>query len=199
MFSEFWVWLRMGLSHIADLQGYDHILFIVALVAVYTARQWRTLLWLVTAFTLGHSITLVLATMGVVNVNPSLVEVWIPLTIILTCIFNIVAPDQEEQRIRPTYWQKYVIALGFGLVHGLGFSNFLREILGEEESLLLPLFSFNVGLEVGQLLIVAIALTISTLVLRHTKLKPREWVIFVSAGALGLACWVFYTRASEMW
>lgn len=186
MDSTFFVYLRLGFEHIVDPGAWDHLLFVIALVAIYTIREWKHLLVLVTAFTVGHSLTLALATLQLVTVDSGLVEFLIPVTIFLTAIVNIV-----EVRLRAELggddsslaWRiKYGLALVFGLIHGLGFSNFLRAILGGEESLLLPLFSFNVGLEFGQVLILSITLVISSMVVR-TALTQRTWAMLLSAAA----------------
>ena len=132
MISEFLVYLRLGFEHISDLAGYDHILFIAALCAVYQWDQWRQLLWLVTAFTLGHSVTLALATLNLITINDALVEFLIPATIFVTSVLNIVEADPAPHRVAATRrsWRfKYGLALGFGLIHGMGFSNFLRAVL----------------------------------------------------------------------
>ena len=133
MLSEFQVFLRLGFEHIADPRGYDHILFVVALCAGYQPRHWRKLLILVTAFTIGHSFTLVLATLRLISINDDLVEFLIPLTILITSLIKIVAySPKEADRIKGRWVRrlKYGLALAFGLIHGLGFSNVLRAILG---------------------------------------------------------------------
>ena len=184
MESTFFVYLRLGFAHIADLSAYDHLLFVIVLVAIYTLREWKHLLVLVTAFTIGHSVTLALATLRLVTIDTGLVEFLIPVTIFLTAVVNVI-----EVRLRAVLgtddstlaWRiKYVLALVFGLIHGLGFSNFLRAILGEEESLLLPLFSFNVGLEFGQILILSVTLVVSSVVVRTTALTQRTWAMLLS-------------------
>jgi hypothetical protein len=168
MGSEFAVYFRLGIEHIADLRGYDHILFIAALTVAYALAEWRRLLIVVTAFTLGHSITLALATIGLVAVNAGLVELLIPATILVTSVFNIAdsraASGEQESttRVRRHHFILYFLAGGFGLIHGLGFSSFLRAVLGGEVSIVLPLFAFNVGLEIGQILIVAVLFGLGT-------------------------------------
>lgn len=186
MNTTFSVYLQLGLEHILDLAGYDHILFVVALAALYTLQHWRHLLVLVTAFTLGHSLTLALATLNLVRVNSDLVELLIPLTILATALLNIgeIIWDQhlrEEDVESKRGWQaKYLLAAGFGLIHGLGFSNFLRAVLGGEESLLLPLFAFNVGLELGQVVILIGVLLFAEFATRTGALARRTWGLIVS-------------------
>jgi hypothetical protein len=195
MGSEFLVFLRLGFEHITDPGGYDHLLFVAALTAVDLGR-WRRLFWLVTAFTVGHSVTLALATLDLIRVSDPLVEILIPVTIAATCAVNLFYRGGEGESDRggeapgagPTRDARirYGLAMGFGLIHGLGFSNFLRAALGAEESIFTPLFAFNVGLEVGQLAIVA-ALSIVALALMKWLGMPRRWWVVGVSVIAGLA------------
>ncbi len=187
MGSEILTYLRLGVHHIADLRGYDHILFIAALTVAYRPGEWRRLLWLVTAFTLGHSITLALATLDLVRVNSHLVEIAIAGTIVITSLVAIattvrVNAGGAEPVSSGGQLVRYGLAAGFGLIHGLGFSTFLRSLLGGEESIFAPLLSFNVGLELGQLLIVLAILIVGITAERLLGLKRRDWVLVVSGG-----------------
>lgn len=191
-------YFRLGFEHIADVAGYDHILFVAALCAVYRIRDWRPLLILVTAFTIGHSITLALATMGAISVNQTWIEFAIPVTIVITSILNIrdhSDPEAPHRAWDPTHRLKYALALGFGLVHGLGFSSFLRAILGDEESILLPLFSFNLGLEVGQVMIAASFLLVSFAMVAGFGMKRREWNLVLSGATAGVATILIVEKA----
>lgn len=197
MHSTFAVYLQLGFDHIADLRGYDHILFVVALSAGYGLAHWRRLLVLVTAFTVGHSLTLALATLRLVSVSSAWVEFLIPLTIVATGVFTIVETASTPRRLHhPERAQrvKYGMALFFGLIHGLGFSTFLRAMLGEEESIALPLFSFNVGLEIGQIVILTAALAVSAAVARWTPLRARRWAMVLSGGTALAAAYLVATR-----
>ncbi len=184
MLSEFLTYFRLGVGHIADLKGYDHILFIVALTAGYAPRDWRRLLWLVTAFTFGHSATLALATLELVRVQASLIEFLIPVTIVITAGYSLISrrrADSSGEPFRPErHALLYALAGSFGLIHGLGFSNFLRAVLGGEESILLPLFAFNVGLEIGQLAIVAAILMAGAVACEVAGLSRRRWATALS-------------------
>lgn len=198
MTSTFTVYLELGFDHIADLGGYDHILFIVALAAGYGLAEWRHLLVLVTAFTVGHTVTLALATLRLVSVPSTWVEFLIPLTIVATGTYSlwetrghasedvtgVAVDDADRRRARAT---KYTMALVFGLIHGLGFSSYLRALLGEEESILMPLLSFNVGLEVGQFAILVCVLLITAAITGFSPLRPRTWTRILSLGAVGPA------------
>jgi hypothetical protein len=189
LLSEFAVYFRLGFRHIADLGAYDHMLFIAALTVAYPAAAWRRLVWLVTAFTLGHSVTLALATLDVVRVGARLVELLIPVTIVLTGLAAVFLSRGEDETHGPPGSQvpQYALAAGFGLIHGLGFSNYLRSLLGGEESIVRPLFAFNVGLEIGQLLIVGVVLLLGVLLPRLLRLTRREWVLLVSGGTVAVA------------
>lgn len=187
MSSAFSVYFRLGLEHILDPKGYDHILFIVALCAVYALADWRRLLWLVTAFTIGHSVTLALATFDLVHVETRFVELLIAATILFTSVMGIVQTERDRKSYRrkgDLSRIKYALALGFGLIHGLGFSTFLRSVLGGEDSIVLPLFAFNVGLEIGQIAIVVALLVVGVLIARLTRMDVPSWT-FVLLGATG--------------
>jgi hypothetical protein len=187
MLSEFTTYFRLGLGHIADLRGYDHILFLVALTAGYAAREWKRLLWLVTAFTLGHSLTLALATLDIVRVNGGLVELLIAVTIVVAGIYGIARGWRSARAVASKDGRQgllYAMAGGFGLIHGLGFSTFLRSLLGDEDSIVWPLFSFNLGLEVGQLVIVGAILLVGAVLCEAAGLARRRWAVVLSAGTV---------------
>ena len=183
--SEFAVYLRLGFTHVADIQAYDHILFIAALCAGYGLTDWRRLFWLATAFTVGHSVTLALATLHLVVIPTTLVETLIPITIIATSVVNIAGREGHARQL--DIRGKYAMALGFGLIHGMGFSNFLRAVLGGEESILIPLFAFNIGIEIAQLAVIAALLALTALLVRVLGLLMRSWVLVLSGATLGIA------------
>lgn len=191
MQSVFQTYLQLGFSHISDLEGYDHILFIVALCAIYQLREWKSVALLATAFTIGHSITLALAVLGVIPVNAAWIEFLIPVTIALTAFYNVVAHRKAgSNRVwDPTMKVNYGFAALFGLIHGMGFSNFLRSSLmpGQEDQLVTQLLAFNIGVELGQLAIVAVVLALSAVALQLMRVRQREWNLFISGGAFGLA------------
>ena len=148
-------------------------------------RDWKKILILVTAFTIGHSLTLALATLKVVKVDTDLVEFLIPVTIALTCLSNIFKPKPAGGT---GYVQlNYALALFFGLIHGLGFSNYLSALLGRESSIFQPLLAFNIGLEVGQLVIVSIFLIVSSLMVGILGVKRKEWILIISSIVLGMS------------
>lgn len=190
--SLFELYFKLGLQHIADLKGYDHILFILILCAVYGFKEWRRILILITAFTLGHSLTLALATLDLIRVDGDLIEFLIPLTIFITALANVLTRMQRVSRLH--HYFKYSTALFFGLIHGLGFSNYLRSLLGSEKGLLLPLFSFNLGIEAGQILIVAVIMLLTFFIVDLLKFPKREWHVLLSGAGLGISLILMYER-----
>ncbi|MBY0435152.1 MAG: HupE/UreJ family protein [Cyclobacteriaceae bacterium] len=182
--SEFQLYFVLGKDHILDYaNGYDHILFVLALCAVYVVRDWKHVLVLVTAFTIGHSITLALATLNVITVNAPLVEFLIPLTIFITATSNLFRKETTQSKVQINY----ILALVFGLVHGMGFSNYLRALLGKDHSIVMQLFAFNVGLEFGQIIIVGIFLAVSFIAIDLAKTNRRDWKMVLSSAIAGIA------------
>lgn len=186
--SEFQAYLQLGFDHITDSNGYDHILFIVALCTIYTLIDWKKVIILVTAFTIGHSITLALSTMGLISIRPDVIELLIPVTILFTAILNFFHQTPKSSYVREkTYSPRYPLALTFGLIHGLGFSNYLRALLGKEADIVEPLLGFNVGLELGQLIIVFIILAIAFVAIEILRLSKLRWNDIISGIIVGMA------------
>ena len=176
--NDFIFYFQQGLDHILDINGIDHLLFILAMVVFFDIKRWRRLLILVTAFTLGHSVTLALSSFNIVQIDSGLIELLIPITIIITCANNIIKTRKEQ---RTNYMFLYGLVLFFGLIHGLAFSNFLKMSLFEGDSILLPLLGFNLGIEIGQLLIVTVFMILVTLILKSTSaIKLKHITIVVS-------------------
>ena len=183
--SIFKLYFELGTSHIADIQGYDHILFLITLCAVYSFKEWKKILVLITAFTVGHCATLILSTFNYVLINSDLIEFLIPVTILITALANIIQKDMPSSK--KLHLAKYLAALFFGLIHGLGFSNYLKSLLGSAESIVKPLLAFNLGIELGQIFIVIIFLLISTIVIRFTRLNKQDWNLIMSGAGLGIS------------
>jgi hypothetical protein len=190
--SVFTTYLQLGFLHICSWQATDHLTFLLALCAPYVLADWRRVVALVTSFTLGHSITLALATLGVVGVNAPIIEALIPVTIILTALVNMrqAGPllDRRSRREMPVLWAApNALAAAFGLIHGLGFSNYLRALLGVKSRPIAELLSFNLGVELGQLLVVSVILVLGFVLLRVVGVARRDWILTVSGAALGVA------------
>src|SRR6187551_2875654 len=184
--TEFQLYFELGKDHILDYKnGYDHILFVVALCALYLSRDWKQVLILITAFTIGHSITLALSTLRIVNVKVELIEFLIPVTIFITAVSNLF---RNENNLSGKYIQiNYYYAAFFGLIHGLGFSNYLRSILGKDKTIFIQLLSFNLGLELGQLIIVGIFMIASFILVDLCNLNRRDWKMVISSAIAGIA------------
>lgn len=184
--SLFETYFDQGKDHILDYaNGYDHILFVIALCAIYSFRDWKRVLVLVTAFTIGHSITLALATLNIIDVNEKLVEFLIPVTIFVTAMFNIF--KKEDAYTERLVQLNYVFALFFGLIHGMGFSGYLRVILGKQRDIISPLFAFNIGLEFGQIIIVAFFLFTCFIFVDLLRVDQRDWRLVLSSMVAGAA------------
>lgn len=181
--DEFSLYFQLGWQHICNWEGYDHILFVTVLCGTYLLADWRKVLVLVTAFTIGHSITLALSVLNVVHVNTSLIEFLIPVTIVFTSLVNVL----NKKRTQNTMRLNYTLALFFGLIHGMGFSNYLKSLLGSSSNITAQLFAFNIGLEFGQVLIVISALLISYLLIKFARVAQREWTMFLSSAIFGIA------------
>ena len=175
-------YLHLGFKHISNLAGFDHILFLIALCAVYRIEQWQRILILVTAFTIGHSLTLALVSLGSLTIPSRLIEFLIPTTIVLVAIINVVNQPVATTKMG----RNYVMALFFGLIHGMGFSNYFRALLMDSGSVVTPLLGFNVGIELGQLLVVFVIVALAYLFLNIIGVKQRDWTVFVSGAAFGL-------------
>ncbi|MFA0961963.1 HupE/UreJ family protein [Roseivirga sp. BDSF3-8] len=183
--NTFSLYFNLGIDHILDIDGIDHIIFIFALCAIYQLKDWRKVLILVTAFTLGHSITLALSIFDVIRVKTSLVEFLIPVTIFITSVSNLFKSDFG----RPASYMQlnYAFAGGFGLIHGMGFANALRGLLGLRKDIGEELFAFNLGIEVGQIAIVAIFLFISFIFIGLFGVSRKQWNTIISAAIAGIS------------
>ena len=184
--SEFQLYFGLGKSHILDYaNGYDHIIFVVALCALYLTREWKQILILITAFTIGHSITLALSTLRIISVKTELIEFLIPLTIFITAVSNLF--KNENNLTSRAVQMNYLFAGFFGLIHGLGFSSYLRSILGKDENIITQLFAFNLGLEFGQLVIVAVFMAAAFVLVDLFVLDRRDWNMVISSAIAGIA------------
>lgn len=150
------IYFQLGFDHILDLEGYDHMLFLLALCIPFTIKDWKKVLILATAFTVGHSVTLIFSTLEIISFPTKWVEFFIPITIIIAALFDLFRKQGGKLSLH------YFLAFGFGLIHGMGFSNFLRSSLfpGEESKLVWQLLSFNIGIEIGQIIIIAVIISI---------------------------------------
>ncbi|MEO8766460.1 MAG: HupE/UreJ family protein [Ginsengibacter sp.] len=174
------LFFSLGWHHIISSGALDHILFITALSAIYIFNDWKKVLILVTAFTIGHSLTLALSVYDVIRINGKLVEILIPCTIVITAVFNFFQKKYTQKKIQLNYF----FALFFGLIHGMGFANSIRFMLPKDENIAIPLLSFNIGLEAGQIVIVVSILLASYFFITILHAPRKVWVYFLSGIAL---------------
>jgi hypothetical protein len=181
--NDFGFYFSFGWDHIISTDALDHLLFIAVLSAIYMLRDWKQVLILVTAFTLGHSITLALTSLNIIAFPVAWVEFFVPLTIVITALSNLFQKTFTPRTVR----LNYMFALFFGLIHGMAFASLLRMILASDQSFAFAMFSFSVGLELGQVLVVFLILLLAQLFVKYLSVNRREWVICLSAAVLALA------------
>lgn len=197
--NDFWIWFSTGFQHILDWNGYDHILYVISLCVLFAAKDWRKLLVLVTAFTIGHSLTLAMSVLNILTIKQAFIEVLIPLTIMLTCILNIYSRKKiDGSRNSSNFKINYSLALVFGFIHGMGFSYLLKSMLDKEENTLFPLLSFNLGLELGQIIIVVLMLFVSVFLARFTRIKKADVILVISSAVLLVSTLLFIQRLNAL-
>lgn len=185
------LYFKMGFTHVLDLAAYDHILFLIVLAVVFTMKEWTKLLWLVTLFTLGHSITLALAAYKVLEFPIDIIEFLIPLTIFITGFVNVITtkkPSTKSNRLNLFF------AFFFGFIHGLGFSNYFKMMIGQEQNKFLPLLEFALGIEGAQIIIVLSILIIGFILQNFLKTSKRDWVLVTSSIVIGFAIQMMLER-----
>jgi HupE / UreJ protein len=183
-------YLKIGWEHIISWSAMDHLLFILALAAIYLPENRKQVLILVTAFTIGHSLTLALSVYNLVSINSKWVEFLIPCTIMVTAVFNLL---QKNFNNRPLQLN-YLLALLFGLVHGLGFAATIRFMLAGSQSILIPLLGFNIGLELGQLVVMAVILLLAYIVVKKWHFRRQWWIVILSITAFAWAAYFAIQR-----
>lgn len=181
--QDFGIYFGWGWEHIISRNALDHQLFIAALAAIYILKEWKQVLILVTAFTIGHSLTLALSVLDVIRFSSKWVEFLIPCTIVITAISNLFQKQFTAKSIRINYF----LALLFGLIHGMGFANAIRFALAKDQSLGWSLLGFNLGLEAGQIVVVTCILLFAYIITSIFKVPRREWVIFLSAAVFSIS------------
>jgi len=183
-------YFKLGWEHIIAFDALDHLLFVLALSAIYLISNWKQVLVLVTAFTIGHSLTLALSVYNIVRVDDKWVEFLIPCTIVVTAVLNLLEKNYEPRSLR----LNYVLALFFGLIHGLGFANAIRFMIARDESMGWSLFGFNIGLEAGQIVVVTAILLLGFVVVTKASFKRKWWVWSLSLIALVIASKMAWDR-----
>ncbi|MFV0249105.1 MAG: HupE/UreJ family protein [Tenacibaculum sp.] len=189
--NDFIFYFKMGLFHVLDFKAYDHILFLIVLSVVYQFKQLQKVIWLITLFTIGHSITLALSAYGALNIKVDFVEFLIPLTIFITGLFNLLTAKKASLGKDN---QNLFFTLFFGLIHGLGFSNYFKTIIGKTKNKLLPLLEFALGVEVAQIIIVIGILIINLLLKSVFGVNRRDWILVCSSIVMGFALQMMFNR-----
>ncbi|MDD2986025.1 HupE/UreJ family protein [Flavobacterium sp.] len=183
--SEFWLYFNVGLKHVLDWNGYDHVLFLIALTIPYAFKDWKRVLILVSLFTLGHTVALILSVYEVIIIKANLVEFLIPITILITAFFGLLTAGKSNKNESMTFVA--FITLFFGIIHGLGFSNYFKSILpGSNSEKLMPLLEFALGIEVAQLIVVLLVLLLSYIVQTFFRFSKRDWILVMSAFVIGV-------------
>lgn len=188
--QDFLFYLKLGWEHIISWDALDHQLFILVLIAVYFYRDWQKILVLVTAFTIGHSVTLALSVLDIFRLPGNLVEILIPATILLTALDNLLLRRKQQQLMRINY----VLALLFGLIHGMGFANLARITMAAEQNIAIPLLGFNMGLELGQITVVLIIMLLLFFLMKLSAFRQKYWIVTVSTIAIALSANMIFER-----
>lgn len=194
--SEFWIYFQLGLKHVLDIHAYDHVLFLMALTVPYAFKDWKRIFVLVSIFTIGHTLALLLSIYGVVTIRVDVVEFLIPITIFITALFNLFTAGKSSKT--ESLNLIFFVTLFFGIIHGLGFSNYFKGILGgSANSKLLPLAEFALGIEAAQIIVVFVVLIISYIVQTVFRFSKRDWTLVMSAFIIGVV--IPMIIESEIW
>jgi len=194
--SEFWIYFEIGLRHVLDLFAYDHVLFLIALTVPYAFKDWKRLLLLVSIFTIGHTLALLLSVFGVIIIKGNLVEFLIPITILIVAIFNLFTAGKSSKN--ESISVVVFITLFFGIIHGLGFASYFKSLLGgSPQSKLLPLSEFALGIEAAQIIVVFVVLILSYIVQTFFRFSKRDWTLVMSSFIIGVVLPMIFE--SEIW
>ncbi|MCD9576880.1 HupE/UreJ family protein [Flavobacterium soyae] len=183
--SQFWIYFQIGLKHVLDINAYDHVLFLIALTVPYSFKDWKRILLLVSVFTIGHTLALILSVFGIIAIKVNIVEFLIPITILITALYHLFTAGKAAKNDGVNVI--FFVTLFFGIIHGLGFSNYFKTILGgSPSSKLLPLGEFALGIEAAQLVVVFVVLVISYIVQTVFRFSKRDWALVMSAFIIGV-------------
>ena len=183
--SEFWIYFQIGLKHVLDIHAYDHVLFLIALAVPFSFKDWKQIVMLVSMFTIGHTLALLLSIFGIIAINVNAVEFLIPITILITALFNLFTAGKSNKKESASL--VFFITLFFGIIHGLGFSNYFKSILGgSPDSKLIPLGEFALGIEAAQIVVVFVVLVLSYIVQTVFRFSKRDWTLVMSAFIIGI-------------
>jgi hypothetical protein len=184
MFDTFWMNVKFGMNHVLDINAYDHVLFLIVLTIPYLFKDWKRVFLLVTMFTLGHTVSLLLAVYGAINIKASIIEFLIPITILIIALFNVFTAGKGAQKEKVGIL--FFSTLFFGLVHGLGFAREFKMYIGKASSKLVPLLEFALGIEIAQIIVVFIVLFLGYIFQTIFRFSKRDWIMVISAVVIGL-------------
>lgn len=194
--SAFWIYFEIGVRHVLDLFAYDHVLFLIALTVPYSFKDWKRLLLLVSLFTVGHTMALLLSVFGVIIIKGNLVEFVIPITILIVAFFNLFTARKSSKN--ESISVVILITLFFGIIHGLGFASYFKSLLGgSSQSKLLPLSEFALGIEAAQIIVVFVVLILSYIVQTFFRFSKRDWTLVMSSFIIGVVLPMIIE--SEIW
>ena len=194
--SEFLIYLEIGLHHVLDIRGYDHVLFLIALTVPYAFKDWKRILLLVSIFTIGHTLALILSVFGVIMIKAALVEFLIPITILVAAVYNLFTAGKASKKNGINVIG--FITLFFGIIHGLGFSNYFKSILsGSASDKIAPLLEFALGIEIAQLIVVLVVLLLSFILQHFARFSKRDFTLVTSAFVIGVV--VPMLLESDLW
>ncbi|MFV8225499.1 HupE/UreJ family protein [Christiangramia aquimixticola] len=182
--SQFWLYFKLGLDHVLDWQAYDHVLFLIVLVASYSFITWKRVLWLVTLFTLGHTLALFLSVYEIVQVDSNYVEFLIPVTILVTALFDIATAGRKVKNTN--FNILYFSTIFFGLIHGLGFSSYFKMIASGTSNKFLPLVEFALGIEAAQLIVVIGVMILGFVLQNILNVSKRDWILVSASIVIGI-------------
>jgi hypothetical protein len=184
MLENVWFNIEYGMNHVLDINAYDHVLFLIVLTVPYIFKDWKRVLLLVSTFTLGHTLSLVLAAYNVVRVNGALIEFLIPITILVVALFNVFTAGKGAQKGKIGIL--FISTLFFGLIHGLGFAREFHMLAGQTDNILFLLIEFAIGIEIAQVIIVFVVLFLGYLIQTLFRFSKRDWIMVISAIVVGL-------------
>jgi len=180
--SDFWLYFKLGLHHVLDWQAYDHILFSIVLVAAYNFSNWKRIFILVSLFTVGHTLSLLLANSNVLSVSIKWIEFLIPITILIAAFYNLFNSGKKKRKDKRNLY--YIITVFFGLIHGFGFASYFKII--NDDGAIIPLLEFALGIELAQVIVVLFVLIVTFIFQDILRLKKKNWVLIISSIVIGL-------------
>lgn len=183
--SNFWIYFTLGLKHLYNINAYADILFLLALTVPYEFKSWKKILLLVSLFTAGHTIALMLSIFNIVTVKVSIVAFIILILLLITALYTIISTGKSNKKDSIVFIA--ILTSLFGIVHGLGFSNYFNSIVqGKPTDKLVPLFESSLGFGVSQIVVIILALLLAYVIQTLLKFSKREWILIVSSFVVGV-------------